>query len=641
MFASHCGIRWLASLAASTGLLGAGTGIRPGGGGWDRVLSAVGLGFPSVRPPIILLEGDGPRSRQLGFRATSRTVRVAQVEERRDPALEVIWQSPLTLPVFEIPPGARVFAREKWSGAPLVAGYRSEERAVLWTAAGVGEKGYERFPYLLHALADLGVEFRFRGARTWAVFDSSYRLRADPDFLARRWRRAGIAALHAAAWHFFEPDSSRDEYLKKLIEACHREGILVYAWLELPHVSERFWQDNPAWRERTAILQDAHLDWRKLMNLADPDCSDQVQAGVRAFLNRFDFDGVNLAELYFESLYGPSDPQRFTPMNETIRAEFRGHAGLDPIALFRAESPYFWNRNRDMWQRFVDYRAGLAHRLQAQWIEALRTWRPDLDLVLTHIDDRFDQRMREFLGADAAALLPLLERFPFTFAVEDPATVWHLGPERYAEIARRYAALTRRPDRLAVDINIVERYQDVYPTKKQTGTELLQLVHLASRSFPRVLLYFEHSIARADYNLLPAASAAVTRAEQTGDGLIVEAGQTTGVRWRGPAKLDGRPWPASDGEWVWVPAGRHRIESGQTEPPLRLLYLNADLLDAHALPNGVEFRYRSMSRAAALLNHRPSVIEVDGRPRAVPVLEAPGHFSLLLPAGLHTARLAR
>ena len=39
--------------------------------------------------------------------------------------------------------------------------------------------------------------------------------------------------------------------------------------------------------------------------------------------------------------------------------------------------------------------------------------------------------------------------------------------------------LTPRSDKLAIDINVVERYQDVYPTKQQTGTELFQLVHLA------------------------------------------------------------------------------------------------------------------------------------------------------------------
>ena len=41
-------------------------------------------------------------------------------------------------------------------------------------------------------------------------------------------------------------------------------------------------------------------------------------------------------------------------------------------------------------------------------------------------------------GADAARVLPLLDTRSFTFLIEDPATVWHLGPERYPAIAERY-----------------------------------------------------------------------------------------------------------------------------------------------------------------------------------------------------------
>lgn len=593
-------------------------------------LASVGLDL--VPPKFVLLEGEGQ-----DFRPTRQTVRVASVEESRDPSLEVVWEKPLTLPVYDVPQGARIFAREKRTGAPLVAGLQRDGRAVLWTAAPAGERGYERFPYLLQALLDLGVELPFRSARLWAFFDSSYRLRADPDFLARRWRQAGISGLHVAAWHYYDPDPGRDQYLRTLIESCHRHGVLVYAWLELPHVSEKFWDEHPEWREKTAIGQDAHLDWRKLMNLTDPDCAKAVETGLEALVGRFDWDGVNLAELYFESLYGPADPQRFTPLNDGVRDDFRRERGFDPLELFRRDSPRYWERDNAAWKQFADYRAALARRLQLQWLEAARRWRPDLDLVLTHIDDRFDTRMRDYLGADTALLLPELDRFQSTFVVEDPATTWHLGPERYPEIARRYAP----HDRLGVDINIVDRYQDVYPTKKQTGAELLQLVHLASRSFSRVMLYSEQSIAPVDYPLLAAAAAVVKSWEQLKNGVLVEAAHTTGVRWPGPAQVDGRPWPVADDEFVWIPAGRHRIEHAESPPPVRLLHLTADLVDARVIPSGLEFEYQSRSRVAALFDAAPVRIEVDGRPATPPRFEAGSHVALLLPAGHRTVRVLR
>ena len=57
---------------------------------------------------------------------------------------------------------------------------------------------------------------------------------------------------------------------------------------------------------------------------------------LKQMMERFDWDGVNLAELYFESLEGAGNPARFTPMNDDVRAEFRRDAGFDPVELFDA-----------------------------------------------------------------------------------------------------------------------------------------------------------------------------------------------------------------------------------------------------------------------------------------------------------------
>src|SRR5205085_5857047 len=138
---------------------------------------------------------------------------------------------------------------------------------------------------------------------------------------------------------------------------------------------------------------------------------------------------------------------------------------------------------------------------------------------------------------DAARALDLVAEHDFTFLIEDPATVWHLGPQRYPEIARRYEPLTSRSDRLAIDINVVDRYQDVYPTKQQTGTELFELVHLAAGAFQRVALYFENSLLLPDLKLLPSAAAEVTRIERIGSKTVVTSAAGVGLPWKGPAMV--------------------------------------------------------------------------------------------------------
>ena len=91
----------------------------------------------------------------------------------------------------------------------MIGGMKRGAGAVLWVGVPPGERGYERFPYLLNALCDLGLEPPFQSTRLWAFFDSAYRSRVDLDYFAERWRRSGIAALHVAAWHFFEAEPSR------------------------------------------------------------------------------------------------------------------------------------------------------------------------------------------------------------------------------------------------------------------------------------------------------------------------------------------------------------------------------------------------------------------------------------------------
>lgn len=586
------------------------------------------------RGAIVILEGDSPAAAAFGFHATGKQVAIRSIVDARAPKLGIVWHEVVTAPRVELPASATIFAREKWDNAPVLAGLKLGSGAVLWIATPLGAQGYSRYPYLPQALADLGLVLPFRSAKLWAFFDSSYRSRVDLDYLAPKWRAAGIAALHVAAWHYWEPDAERDAYLARLIEACHRNAIQVYAWLELPHVSERFWTDHPEWREKTAIGQDAHLDWRKLMNLANPDAFDAVSTGLRDLTARFDWDGLNLAELYFESLEGQDNPARFTPMNADVRADFESRSGFDPVEVFSPDSPRYWRTKPASMGYFLNYRAELAREQQTAWIaqvETIRKSKPWLDLVLTHVDDRLDTSMREKIGADTSKTLPLLTKHDFTFLVEDPATTWNLGPQRYAQIAARYAGATPRPEKLAIDINVVERYQDVYPTKQQTGLELFQLVHAASGAFPRVALYFENSIPAIDWPFLAASSAVIEKAEQENGKLTIQSPRGTGVAWTGPAQVDGRPWPVRSETTLWVPAGTHTVEPAITKPVLHLTDLNADLRSATAIPNGMEFVYQSSARALALFDRAPARVEIDGE-----LLDGAVEGALLkLPRGQH------
>jgi hypothetical protein len=192
-------------------------------------------------------------------------------------------------------------------------------------------------------------------------------------------------------------------------------------------------------------------------------------------------------------------------------------------------------------------------------------------------------------------------------------------------------------EKLAIDVNIVDRYQNVYPTKQQTGAELFELVHTASNSFPRVALYFEASIARWDIPLLASAAAAVERAEQVNGKLVVESRRGVGVPWKGPALVDGKPWPIANDDTLWLMSGPHVIEPAPQALPLRVLDFNGDLKMAGVTPQGIEFAYQSSARAMALLERVPSKLQIDGIERTPEMVGS----VLLLPRGQHLVSLSK
>jgi hypothetical protein len=381
-------------------------------------------------------------------------------------------------------------------------------------------------------------------------------------------------------------------------------------------------------------LRDAAVDWRLLMNLANPECQKAVARGIRQMITRFDWDGVNLAELYFDGVEGIKRPTELTPMNADVRREVRQKYGFDPLGLFSGGP-----RDPHQLRQYLDYRADLAARLQEWWIgelERARAESPSLDLVLTHVDDRFDTTMRDAVGADAARLLKLLDHHELTFVIEDPATVWHLGPKRYATIAEQYRPLTPKQDHLGVDINVVERGQVTWPTRQQTGVELAELIHVAAESFQVVMFYYTGSIGAVDAPLLPLASAVVSSAEPSGDGLLVDSPYGVGVRWPGPVTVDGKPWPVRDATRAWLPPGRHVIRPAAEATPVLATDFNGTLTAATALPDGVEISYVSGSRAFVRLDRKPVRLLVDGQ--EAPLVASASHV-VQLPRGTHLARV--
>jgi len=577
---------------------------------------------------VLVTEGHTRLTETFGFTA-GKTIAVAQLEELACPDVEIQWERAESIAILHPPEKAIVLNRDRKSGTPVVCLLPRGRGNCLVLAAELTPRGgtsYARFPYLLQELLRAGVAFPFRSERLTALYDYAYRQNEDPEELAAYWSSIGIRSIHAGTWYHHDGDGDADAHLKNMIDACHRHGILVYAWLELPHVSLGFWKKHPKWREKTATGRDAHVDWRYSINLLDPQCFKAVSEELEKLFHRFDWDGANLSELYFDTPSGKTSPEDFTPLNSIVRGDFKKRTGIDPVDFFRDASPNHWSRKPAEWQQFVDYRVKLERDLNERFIQLLGGFRnasgSKLDVVVTYVDNIYDPSMREAVGADVNVMFELLDKHDFTLVLEDPGTVWHLGPRRYAELAQTYSKLTRHAGRLGIDINIVNRDAQTYPTIKQSGTEFVQLFSYAGRNFRTVLVYSEQTMLKQDAPLVPYALAADARATMEKGALRTNA--AIPVLYRSGLKnadfdLDGSPWPCINEGDVFVPAGIHLLSAHplQGDPKPRLVKLNGDIVQARYGNHGeIEFSYNSSGPAIAVFDRIPKSLQVDGSSEA-------------------------
>ena len=128
-------------------------------GPWPKIFGSIGLPVNQANnmPPQVLvrqveegafvvLEGASEYAEAFSIKPSTRRIPVRSIVDERQPKLPIIWEKPIELPAFDLPPESRIFARERWSGAPILAGFRRGKGAVLWVAATPANTATSDFP---------------------------------------------------------------------------------------------------------------------------------------------------------------------------------------------------------------------------------------------------------------------------------------------------------------------------------------------------------------------------------------------------------------------------------------------------------------------------------------------------------------
>ncbi|MBI5021646.1 MAG: DUF2334 domain-containing protein [Ignavibacteriales bacterium] len=604
----------------------------------------------------VVTDGKNDLAEELSVKFASSNLKIERMRDRLYPADALVLKFPEMMTRFDILPDDDILCTEENTDVPVVIGRQFGKGKFIFLGVRfdpMSTGGYSRFPYFMEYVRSyFHLKPILRRENLEVYFDAGYRHNISVEDLVKRWVTDGIRIVYTVGWHQYEKWTY--DY-KRLIELCHANGILIYVWLEPPHVSEKFWKDHPEWQEVNFRGELVVASWRFPVALTDSTCMKEIKEMYKSFLLEFDWDGVNLAELYFEAgTDGPENSNLMTPMHSSARTEFKMLYGFDPALLFDDKSEYYWKTNAYAWNRYEEYRVNRLSSLHEEFLELIqevKNEKPHLDAVLTVMDNVGNPELRKNHGVDAIRINDLKKKFNFTLQIEDPQSEWSKDPRRYSTISEKYKTILGEKNAVMIDINILqfrdEKKPTIFPTLVQTGIESYMLVNVAAASADRYSLYSESSIRPQDLRMMSYASSARANLSSTPDGwklsapfpVVLELSKKYSALTTSTGERI-----TSDRGLFFLPPGNYDLTPEKNTGKLlntsmptsgKLLSISGEILGLINSNRSVSVKYRSTGRCYASFTHKPYNIYIDGKETIVPILSGHRRFTAVFPPGEH------
>jgi len=595
----------------------------------------------------LITEGKTILSQRLGIGFEARVVQTSNIKELTLPAELLQWTPAVShSPCFAR--DAQILAKDEMADVPLALLKPFARGEILFLAAlfdPFTPYGISRFPYFHHYLRNfLGIPFTVRRNTLEYYFDPGLRQNTSWERLVKRWKASGIKVIYLATWHFYRDYQFDYEYF---IELCHEHGIAVYAWFEFPQVTPLLWEEHPEWREKTATGKDGQTHWRYLMNLFNVEARKAAGEFFRSILSTYDWDGVNLAELNFDTNLGTQDPHNFTPMNLDVREAFRKEEGFDPLLLFDTSSSYYCRDNVEALSKFLAFRTRMTRDLHLFFLEELddiqKAAGKNMEVIVTAMDTLNHPELIEDCGIDILDIIGLMDRFPFMLQVQDPARSWTSSPSRYYDYYLSYQDHIEDEERLMFDINIIVR-RDIasrsLPSPTLTGTELAMTVHYAALPSGRVGIYSEYTVHPFDMDMLPYVMGSDVEIDERRDGYSISTHDPFILAVNGSGDyqpyIDNEKWPFYGTSGIALPSGEYHLSFEKVsmfnfQQLGNRILLEGDIKSMEATGTSYSLVYESRIPVPLTFSRPLEWLKIDSVPMSIKA----NSLGVVLPSGRH------
>ena len=591
----------------------------------------------------------------LGYTFIESEIKVHDIRDNFYPQQHISWKMPQPVKKLEVSDDDDIFCQDAASGMPMAIGRHFGKGKVLYFATLFDPNsmlGYSMYPFALDYIRRyFAINPTVRKENMDYYFDPGLRQTTSVENLVKIWVKQGVRYIHVSGWHQY-PKYTYD--YARLIKLCHENGLLVYAWIEPPQVSQKFWKNHPEWREKNYIGQDVRASWRYPVALTDPKCLAAATQEYLTLLTKFDFDGVNIAELYFESDNGFENPEQFMPMNKSAQIEFKKLYKFDMPDIFNETSSYYWMKNLNARKAVTQYRVNKIKELHDYLLSSIyktMAQKPGFDVILTFMDSYESPEIIENVGVNSDVMISLQRKFGCKLQVEDPESRWNDSPDRYISLGKKYTSQITDRNKVLLDLNIMQfRSSNTlipFPTLTQTGIESYQLINSSSIGAPRYTIYCEGSVNPQDMPWFMYASATDVKILETDSGTTVDC--PTNFTLRLPSNLriitlDGKQLIGLRDNSFFIPSGKHLISFNDAGlPGFSTVEIQPQLLSCSGTVTNLEYDMRKVSFdyvsdmiTLVSFNQAPAQVYVDGKElKNLEVMKGNDCYSIKLPNGSH------
>jgi len=565
----------------------------------------------------LVLEKSSPLSQKIGISTDEFIKEIRSVRNEYYPQVMISWNDMDHYSQLDVSGDYETFYTEPESSDPIIIGGEHGEGRYLFigtTFDPITSMGYGHYPYILDLIQrHFEIWPTIKKESVEIFFDPGYREEISIEDLVKIWKKRGFRRIYAAGWHVYSDWTYEYE---RLIELAHQNAMLVYLWLEFPVVNEKFWQDHPDWRERTAAGKEAYFDDRPYMALSDTECRRTVFDTLARFIQDYDWDGVYLSEYSFTPGTEEESIDTYMPMHQSARDLFQIEYGFDPIKLFDPSSSHFSNRDNRDWDKFLNFQKNLSHQMHAACLNFL--------------------------------LAQKIQRKKYL----DVVTI----PKGYPEPSEDIRSSTL----LTSQYNIVEKVdvvpfdgsvEHVSPIPYLTGLDLYHSIKDLLHEGNRIILHSESSIYEVDLPWIAFIYGRTSKEEIRSSEWKVNAPETV-VFELNPSEhkniiVNGKLWPAYHNGRGLLPPGNHTIQSlsatakisSELKSSTRLVDISGELIACRSISRGLEVTCRSNSNNYLIVNEEPQSVFLNDQLIEAEILHGIPGYTIKLPPGNHKTKI--